>query len=314
MTDTSFIEVCKVTKSYGAMDAVHEVDLNLLEGHCHALVGHNGAGKSTLIKMILGLARITSGQMRVLGTDPRDRAFDSARTRIGFLPEQVLFQGTMTGMETLKFYARLKGARTENLSVLFDRVDLSNAANKRVATYSKGMRQRLGLAQALIGKPQLLILDEPTSGLDPASRKNVYQIIADVKANGTGVLISSHALSELDSKVDEVTILDHGHLAASGSIAALRAGAGLQSQIRIQAGPKHMAVLAKHFADEFDEQRFINGVAILDCSSDDKMRMLRKAMDLGVAYDDIELAEPSLEEVFAAYTSEEFRIRQEASQ
>ena len=115
MNKPPLIEVDKVTKSYGALNAVCDVDLTLFAGQCHALVGHNGAGKSTLLKMILGLARVTSGRISVLGIDPKDRAFDQARTRIGFLPEQALFQGTMSGIETLKFYARLKGAAREDL-------------------------------------------------------------------------------------------------------------------------------------------------------------------------------------------------------
>lgn len=307
MTEAPFINVTGATKTYGAENAVHGVDLQLSPGHCRALVGHNGAGKSTLIKMVLGLVRATSGTVRVFGLAPGCKAFDNARRRIGFLPEQVLFQGTMTGLETLKFYARLKGARGENLNDLFDRVELGDAAKKRVGAYSKGMRQRLGLAQALIGKPDLLILDEPTSGLDPASRKNVYRIIDAVKADGAGVLISSHALSELDSRVDEVTILDHGRVAASGSIPALRKGAGLASQIRIKANAKQMPRLAKHFAGEIDQGSFLNGTAILDCRGDRKMQLLAKLMTLGVTYENIDITEPSLEDVFAAYTRREVR-------
>jgi Cu-processing system ATP-binding protein len=307
VTQAPFINVTGATKTYGAEEAVRGVDLQLLSGHCHALVGHNGAGKSTLIKMVLGLVRATSGTVQVFGLEPGDKAFDNARRRIGFLPEQVLFQGTMTGFETLKFYARLKGAGGEDLDALFDRVELAAAAKNRVGTYSKGMRQRLGLAQALIGKPDLLILDEPTSGLDPASRQNVYRIIDAVKADGAGVLISSHALSELDSRVDEVTILDHGRVAASGTIPALREGAGLASQIRIKANARQMPRLAKHFSGEIDKSRFLNGNAILDCRGDEKMQLLEKLMTLGVTYENIDITEPSLEDVFAAYTKREVR-------
>ena len=305
MTTTPCIDVSKVTKTYGVLDAVHEVDLKLPAGSCHALVGHNGAGKSTLIKMILGLVRPTSGSIRVLSVDPREAAFNGTRKRIGFLPEQALFQGTMTGIETLRFYARLKGSNDEDLQALFARVDLENAANNRVGTYSKGMRQRLGLAQALIGKPDLLILDEPTSGLDPASRQNVYRIIEEVKSEGTAVLISSHALSELDSKVDEVTILDHGRLAASGTIPHLRAGAALASRIKVHAGPKQMPVLAKEFGGAFRGERFMNGTAILECPTSEKMKLLKKIMDLGVTFENIDIVDPTLEEVFAAYTNQE---------
>ncbi len=303
MTKPPYIEISGATKTYGAEDAVRDVGLVLEAGHCHALVGHNGAGKSTLIKIALGLVRPISGEIQVLGIDPRDRAFNKARRRIGFLPEQALFQGTMTGMETLKFYARLKNAPGENLKALFERVELGAAATKRVGAYSKGMRQRLGLAQALIGNPDLLILDEPTSGLDPASRKNVYRIIDDMKADGVAVLISSHALSELDSRVDEVSILDHGKLAATGSIPALRAGAGLSSHIRVEAGPKQMPKLAKLFAGEFDCGHLVNGVAILECAEKKKRLLLKKILDHGVTYKDIELSEPSLEDVFAAFTN-----------
>ncbi len=302
MTLTPFIKLSGVTKTYGAEDAVRGVDLQLSPGHCHALVGHNGAGKSSLIKLTLGLVRATSGAIRVFGLEPGGKAFDQARRRIGFLPEQVLFQGTMTGLETLKFYARLKGAGGENLDALFDMVELADAAKKRVGTYSKGMRQRLGLAQALIGKPDLLILDEPTSGLDPAARQNVYRIIDAVKARGGAVLISSHALSELDSRVDEVTILDHGRVAASGTIPALRKGAGLASQIRIKANAKQMPRLEKHFADVIGKEHFLNGTAILDFQGGEKIQLLEKLMTLGVVYENIEIAEPSLEDVFAAYT------------
>ena len=307
MTQMPSINVSGVTKTYSSEHAVRSVDLQLMPGHCHALVGHNGAGKSTLIKMILGLVRPTSGIIRIFDMGCRDKAFDAARSRIGFLPEQVLFQGTMTGLETLKFYARLKGASGENFDALFDLVELGDAAKKRVGAYSKGMRQRLGLAQALIGKPDLLVLDEPTSGLDPASRKNVYRIIDSVKAAGAAVLVSSHALSELDSRVDEVTILDHGRVAASGTIPALRKGAGLASQIRIKANAKQMPRLAKHFAGEFEGKHFINGTAILDCSGDEKMPLLKKLMSLGVVYENIDITEPSLEDVFAAYTKREVR-------
>jgi len=307
MTIPSFIDVSGVTKTYGTTDAVHKVDLNVAAGSCHALVGHNGAGKSTLIKMILGLVHATTGTIRVLGTRPGDTAFNRARAQIGFLPEQALFQGTMTGLETLKFYARLKGAKSEDLNGLFTRVELEDAASNRIATYSKGMRQRLGLAQALIGNPQLLILDEPTSGLDPASRQNVYRIIDDVKASGTAVLISSHALSELDSKVDQVTILDHGRRAASGTIPHLRARAALSSHIKVQAGPKQMPVLAEKFAGKFRGETFMNGVAVLECPSSEKMKLLKSIMDLGVTFDNIDIVDPTLEEVFAAYTNRETR-------
>ncbi len=307
MTEDFSIRLEAVTKTYGDSHAVDAVDLAVRPGECLALVGHNGAGKSTLIKMVLGLARPTGGAVRVMGRDPMDGGFNGVRKNIGFLPEQVLFQNNMTGRETLQFYARLKGAATAGLDALFRRVDLLPAADNRISTYSKGMRQRLGLAQALIGTPGLLILDEPTSGLDPASRQNVYGIINEAKLAGATVLISSHALTELDERIDRVAILNRGHLAAVGAIADLRRNIGLESEIRVAATAENMQALAQHFAGHqagrYDESRFMNGVAILSCPVADKVAFLKDLMSLNISIADIEVNDPSLEQVFMAYTN-----------
>ena len=303
------IELITVSKEYGRAKAVRSVDLAVNAGECLALVGHNGAGKSTLIKMVLGLVRPTAGVVRVMGHDPLDASFNGMRRHIGFLPEQVLFQNNMTGRETLEFYARLKGKTTDSLDDLFHRVALYQAADNRISTYSKGMRQRLGMAQALIGTPELLILDEPTSGLDPASRQNVYGIIDQMKRGGATILISSHALTELDDRIDRVAIMNRGRLAAVGTIHDLRRTIGLPSEIRIHAPPESMGILADYFAKKYDNGKyqatdFVNGTAQLDCPTDEKAALLKEVMDLNIAITDIEVNDPSLEQVFLALTDE----------
>ncbi len=295
------IILTSVTKNYGETKAVDAIDLTMSAGECLALVGHNGAGKSTVIKMVLGLIKPTLGTVTVLGHDPMAASFNAVRRVIGFLPEQVLFQQNMTGRETLEFYARLKEAPRDNLDGLFHRVDLLEAADNRISTYSKGMRQRLGLAQALIGAPKLLILDEPTSGLDPISRQNIYSIINDIKCAGATVLISSHALSELDNHIDRVVILQQGKITAQGSIGKLRQSIGLATEIKVHAPMESLEILMQHFGDKC----LINGVAYFSCSFDNKVDLIKRLMGFDIPINNIEVNDPSLEEVFFSLTQKE---------
>ena len=151
-------------KHYGALHAVDGIDLRVERGEIFGLIGHNGAGKSTLFKMILGLVPATSGDIRVSGATVQGRDFRAARRHLGYLPENVVLYDNLNGLETLHFFARLKGAPLSQCQALLDRVGLAHAGNRAVREYSKGMRQRLGFAQALLGEPQVLLLDEPTNG------------------------------------------------------------------------------------------------------------------------------------------------------
>jgi Cu-processing system ATP-binding protein len=225
-----------VTRRYGAQVAVNAVDLRLRAGECVGLVGHNGAGKSTLIKMMLGLVRPTLGSVMVLGEDPCAGAAAPARRALGYLPENVALHPSLTGAETLAFYARLKGQPLTRNPGLLERVGIAAAASRRVGTYSKGMRQRLGLAQALLGDPRVLLLDEPTTGLDPALRQSFYEIIHDLRCDGATVLLSSHALAELEGQVDRVVVMNRGQKVADGGIAELRGLAAIQPRVRFFAG------------------------------------------------------------------------------
>lgn len=175
--NSSVISLQAVNKQYGNETVVCDVNLNIQPGECVVLVGHNGAGKTTLMKLMLGLTRPTSGTVEVLGGNPAFSTAVAQHKTLGYLPESVAFYEAMTGREVLAFYARLKGASDAECEKLLQLVGLGDAAKRRVGTYSKGMRQRLGLAQAMLGDPQLLFLDEPTTGLDPSLRRHFYELI-----------------------------------------------------------------------------------------------------------------------------------------
>lgn len=215
------VSITGVVKNYRAVRALRDVSFDLIPGRLSALVGHNGAGKTTLIKLMLGLIRPDRGSIRVLGEDPAAGEF-SARRQLGYLPENVAFNAALTGRETLSFYARLKHIKPSKAWAFLDRVGLTDAADRRVGTYSKGMRQRLGLAQALLGRPRVLLLDEPTTGLDPALRQIFYEILNELRDDGATVLISSHALNELEDRAEHVLIMNRGLLVAQGTLAELR--------------------------------------------------------------------------------------------
>jgi Cu-processing system ATP-binding protein len=228
------IETVGLSRRYGARTVVRDVSLTVKPGERVALVGHNGAGKSTLIKMLLGVVAPSEGSVAVLGADPNSRAGKHLRFDLGFLPENMAFPLGITGREALDFYARLKRQPGRRNAERLAEVGLADAADQRIATYSKGMCQRLGLAQALIGKPRLLLLDEPTSGLDPVSRQRFYAIVRDLAAAGTAVLMSSHVLTEIEGQTDTIAVMCSGRLVACGGMDVLREAAALPTRIRVR--------------------------------------------------------------------------------
>jgi len=289
-----------VVKRYGPRTATDHVSLALQEGETIALVGHNGAGKTTLIKLMLGLIRPEAGTISVLGSDPA-RGDAAVRRRLGYLPENVAFNPALTGRETLSFYARLKGESSKAVGDLLDRVGLAEASTRRVGTYSKGMRQRLGLAQALLGKPRLLLLDEPTTGLDPALRQHFYDIVGTLRDEGSTVLISSHALAEMEGRADRVVIMDHGRKIADGSIEELRSIASIPARIRLRTAPGELQRVETHLRLNGSHRRLSDTVIEVELPHSRKVRFIHHAAALEDRVLDIDVLPPSLDELYAHF-------------
>lgn len=207
------IETRALRKRFGDKTAVADLSLTVSAGEVFGFLGPNGAGKTTSLKMLLGLIAPSSGSGEVLGRPLGDLA---TRAKVGFLPEHFRFQDWLTGRELLHFHGRLYGMRGRAMEARADellaRVDLLDAAHRSIQTYSKGMLQRVGLAQALMNRPALVFLDEPTSGLDPIGRLLVRDVIRDLKAAGTTVFLNSHLLGEVEATCDRVVFLKQGRI------------------------------------------------------------------------------------------------------
>jgi Cu-processing system ATP-binding protein len=297
---TVTVAIGGMVKRFGRVEAVRDVSFELREGETVALVGHNGAGKTTLMKLMLGLIRPTAGRVRVLGEDPAAGEF-AARRRLGYLPENVSFNVALTGRETLAFYARLKREGAGSVAALLDRVGLGHAADRRVGTYSKGMRQRLGLAQALLGEPRILLLDEPTTGLDPELRQSFYGILEELRLRGTTVLLSSHALNELEERAGRVVIMNRGVKVADGTLDDLRDIARLPTRIRLRVSETSLAN-APNWLGPADEWRRVNGHLIeIDASPERKIEVLRRATGEGAPVEDVDVIPPTLDDLYAHF-------------
>jgi ABC-2 type transport system ATP-binding protein len=224
---TPALEVAALAKRYGATHALRGVDLVVGEGELVGLLGPNGAGKSTLVKSACGLVRPSSGSVRVCGA-PAGTA--PARRALGYLAELFRFPGWTSADELLILHQRLAGSDggAAERAELLELVGLHDAATRRIETMSKGMQQRLGIAQALVGGPRLLLLDEPTSALDPAGRRIVRDLLEELRRRGVSVLLNTHLLSEVERVCDRVAIIDHGELVAEGRPDELARAGGVE--------------------------------------------------------------------------------------
>ena len=228
MTTEPAVSICSLTKIFPIpfqrrrVTAVRDLNLTIEPGEVYGLLGPNGSGKSTTLKIILGLVAATSGTTKIFG---RESNVVASREAVGFLPENPYFYKYLTGDETLRFFGKLCGLRgnrlREQIDQLLDLVGLTNVRKRRLGTYSKGMLQRIGLAQALINDPRLVVLDEPTAGVDPAGSRAICNLISDLKARGKTVLLSSHLLAQAQEICDRVGILANGVLIREGKLAEL---------------------------------------------------------------------------------------------
>ncbi len=294
------IEIESLSKDYGPIKAVDDVTLSIEEGEVFGLIGPNGAGKTTLIKILVGLSRQTSGRIFIDGVRDGGR-FKDVRRKIGYLPENVAFYENLTASETLRFFARLKGVPFEKYRGMLETVGL-DAGEKKVKKFSKGMRQRLGLAVALLGDPRILIFDEPTSGLDPRGVREFQRMIKNLKEEGVTVVLSSHILGEVQEVVDRIGIMNNGRIIASGSFRELLETVGLRCIITATLSIPDESVV-EEMLNAGAEEAFLDGARLkITCANRDMAKIL--AGLAGVKLKDLEIKEPSLEDVFLKYIEE----------
>jgi len=297
----AIVEVRALHRHYGAVRAVDGVDLEIARGEMFGLIGHNGAGKTTLFRMLLGLVAPSAGEIAIDGVSVTGDGFRALRRRLGYLPENVVFYDNLTGLETLRFFARLKRAETRTCLPLLERVGLAHAAGRRIREYSKGMRQRLGLAQALLGEPRLLFLDEPTSGLDPAGIRDFYAMLRELQATGVTIVLTSHVLAEIQQRVDRLAIMAAGRVRAVGTVASLRAARQLPAVITVEAaaGARERLRAALAGLPVTVHEGGATALAI-ECRPDLRLHVLGVLAGMADAVGDFTLQEATLEDVLFA--------------
>jgi ABC-2 type transport system ATP-binding protein len=280
-------------KRYGRQQAVEDVSLEVRRGEIVGLLGPNGAGKTSVIKMLLGLVRPDAGEVMLLGRPAADPA---TRARVGYLPELFRYQPWLSAAEVLLLHVRLSGisVSAQEQRDCLSLVGLAARAGDRVGGFSKGMQQRLGLAVALVARPELVVLDEPTSALDPLGRVDVRDIVLDLRSRGVAVLLNSHLIGEVERVCDRVVILDRGRVAASGTLAELLG----QREVRLQltelssAAESRLAVTGK-------VERSGEWITVALAADDDGTAvpdLVRDLVALGVHVHAVEPARISLEE------------------
>jgi ABC-2 type transport system ATP-binding protein len=298
------IELRGVRKEFGDVTAVSDLDLTVQEGEVYGFLGPNGAGKSTTIDMLLDLVRPTAGTVRVLGRDATGDGV-AIRQRTGVLPDGFSVYNRLSGRKHVEFAVRSKEA-DDDPDALLERVGLLDDADRKAGGYSKGMRQRLALAMALVGDPDLLVLDEPSSGLDPAGAKEMREIVQTEADRGATVFFSSHILEQVDAVCDRVGILRNGELVAEDSVEGLREAVGGEETLEIAVGGADGGIGAA-----VEAVRAVEGVSRVDrdgdalvvsCADGAKTRVIAALEDAGVAVDDFHTREASLEDLFLAYT------------
>lgn len=300
--NTPNVEVLNISRRFGSVQALTDVNLCVAQGEAIGLIGHNGAGKSTLIKLMLGLLQPDQGVIRIAGQSLHGPRYRDVRRQIAYLPENIVFYDNLSGLETLQFFADLKSVPQAQCAELIEHVGLAHAARRAVRGYSKGMRQRLGFAQALLGNPTLLFLDEPTTGLDPEGIREFYEILRSLKERKITVILSSHNLSQIEGRVDRLALLRQGKLEAIGTVKELRAGLNLPLVINLKLRAEGAPALQAAFANLQDVHfKLDSDSAEIRCEHSQKMNLLATLGRLTESIEDIDIHEPSLEDVFLGY-------------
>jgi len=299
------IELDGLTKKYGGgVVALQDIDLRIERGEIFGFLGPNGAGKSTTINILLDFVRPTAGSATVLGHDAQAESLD-VKHRTGVLPEGYQVYERLTGHQHVAFVADSKEVETD-VDTALERVGLGEAADRTAGDYSKGMRQRLTLAMALVGDPDLLILDEPSTGLDPAGVREIREIIRAQADRGTTVFFSSHVLSQVEAVCDRVGILRSGELVAVDTVDGLRETVGARASLRVTVDAVgEDDVAAVRDIEGVESVRMNESELVASVTDEAKITVLTVLEDRGVTVTDFGLREPSLEELFMTYTEDE---------
>ena len=297
--DTSIIDVHRLAKRYGRITALADLTLSVACGEVFGFLGPNGAGKTTSVKLLVGLVHASGGGGSVLGYRLGDRR---ARARLGYLPELFRYPDWLCAQEVLAFHAAVCGKRVKAAEIdeVLALVGLERRARDRVAAFSKGMQQRLGLAVALLGKPDLVILDEPTSALDPAGRLEVREILHALRAGGTTVFLNSHLLTEVEQVCDRVAIVTKGSVVAQGPIAQIL---GSRDAVRVRAQANGVPV--EHVLSRFGLlERERDALVVRGVTRERVPEMVNALISANAAVYAVEPLGTSLEERFLELTSE----------
>jgi ABC-2 type transport system ATP-binding protein len=297
-----------LTKRYGPVVAVDELDLAIEKGDVFGLLGPNGAGKTTTILLILGLTEPTSGSIATLGFDPLRQPLEVKR-RVGYLPDSVGFYDHISGRENLRFTARLGGLPAnqveDSITRALDRVHLTEAADRAVKTYSRGMRQRLGIAEILMRNVEIAILDEPTSGLDPQTTREFLDLVRSLKTEGITVIISSHLLDLVQSICDRVALFSNGRIGLSGRVEDLmRNVLGGTYVLDVEAAGEGVP----EALGKVDDVRRVNLISPqrfrIDATSDVRGGIAKAIVQAGGELRSLSMASASLEDVYTRYFQE----------
>jgi ABC-2 type transport system ATP-binding protein len=304
-TEPVVIEAKDLRKVYGAAAAVDGIDLTIRRGEIFGLLGPNGAGKTTTILMMIGLTDVSSGTVRVLGLDPTRDTLEVKR-RVGYMPDSVGFYDNLTARENLLYTARLAGidraAANNGIAAALERVRLIHVIDRKVETFSRGMRQRLGLAEILLKKAEVAILDEPTSGLDPQATHELLDMIRDLKSQGVAVILSSHLLEQVQSICDRVALFHGGKIALLGTVpdlARLVLGGGFTALVEAPGVDLQTALadipgmrrVAPHGA----------GISLVFADSDIREHIARKVVAARGKLLQMNKVEPSLDDIYRHY-------------
>jgi ABC-2 type transport system ATP-binding protein len=297
------IETRNLCKSYGPVKALDSLNLHVEENEIFGFLGPNGAGKSTTINLLMGMIQPTSGEIRIAGIDVVKNPIEVKKIA-GYLPENVGFYGHMTARQNLTYFAefyKINGVK-ERIDTLLEIVGLAEAADKKVGGFSRGMRQRLGLAQALLNDPEIVFLDEPTSGLDPEGAAEFRNLVSWLEREGKTVFFSSHILSEVRAVCRTIGIISRGRLVVKGDMKELTKKLNDSVRIFVETEPQlNDESILKSFASRIEvvekgEGR--NRKYMLECDRDCRTEVAKTLFEMGYVVKELHLQEPSLEEIY----------------